>query len=552
LPIGIIQKIRDLTESRETEKAIRRSELLFKELLNATPDPLIVAKANGAISLVNAQFEKEFGYSREEIIGCQIEDIIPKKYRSNHTKLRTEHSFNSYQRPMGPDMTLESLHKDGTVVPSNISLNPFVLDNEIFVIATIHNISKRLEKEAELNHLASIPEHNPNPIIEFKKDGTVTYANPAAIKLFPDIKDTHSKHKIFLNLGEELLSLKEFDEIICDIKVDDSTFEQKIIFTPETNLYRMYIWDITNLRSLTKKMTYQATHDSLTNLINRREFERRLELSTEESRINNKIHTLCFMDLDRFKAINDSCGHLAGDELLKQLSSTLSSQIRKSDTLARLGGDEFGLLLPSCHLDKAKVIAKNIRKTVEEFRFKWDKKTFKIGISIGIALVDNQSKTSKEILTAADTACYLAKKHGRNRIHIYNNKSTAITQYTNETNWLNRINIALDNDKFILYFQKIASVNNDSHEHYEVLVRMIGEDGKTIPPNSFIPAAERFDIMSSVDSWLIKNILLIMQKEQYANINFSVNLTGQSLSDLKFMQNCISQIADSEIDSTQL
>ena len=550
VPIGIIQKIRDLTKLRETEKAIRRSELLFKELLNATPDPLIVAKADGNISLVNKQFEKDFGYSREEVIGLPIESIIPEKYRSNHIKLRTEHSFEEYRRPMGPDMTLESLHKDGSVIPSNISLNPFTLDNETFVIATIHNIAKRIEKETELKRLASVPEHNPNPIIEFTKNRTVAYANPAAIKLFPDMT-TNSNHEIFYNFDEEILSLKEGEEIIRDIDIENSTFEQKIIFTPETNLYRMYIWDITRLRSLTQEMTYQATHDSLTNLINRREFERRLEQSTKDCRINNKTHTLCFMDLDRFKAINDSCGHVAGDELLKQLSSTLSSIIRDTDTLARLGGDEFGLLLPSCPLNKAKLIAKNIRQTVEKFRFEWDKKIFKIGISIGIATIDKQSRTSKEILTAADTACYLAKRHGRNQVHVYNNKSTDITLHTEQTSWLNRINTALDNNKFILYFQKIESLKNNNH-HYEVLVRMIDEDGKTIAPASFIPAAERFDVISSIDQWVVSNTLKIMQQDKYSHINFSVNLSGQSLSNLKFMNQCISQVADSEIDTTRI
>ena len=453
---------------------------------------------------------------------------------------------------MGADMILECLHKDGRVIPSNISLNPFTIDNENFVIATIHNITKRLEKEAELKRLASIPEHNPNPIIEFKKDGTVTYVNPAAIELFPDIKNAHSKHIIFSGLDEELLSLREGDEIIRDIEVDDSAFEQKITYTKETKFYRMYIWDITKLRSLTKEMIYQATHDSLTDLINRREFERRLELSTKDSRINNKTHSLCFMDLDRFKAINDSCGHIAGDELLKQLSSTLSSQVRENDTLARLGGDEFGLLLTSCPLDKAKVIAQNIRKTVEEFRFIWDKKIFKIGISIGIATINAQSKTSKEILTAADTACYLAKKYGRNQVHIYNNKSTAITQYTSETKWLSRINTALDNDQFILYFQQITALNNKKHQHYEVLVRMLDTDGKTIPPNSFIPAAERFNIISSVDNWVIKNTLLIMQEDKYKSIQFSINLSGQSLSDLGFMNNCISQIAECKVNTSRI
>lgn len=551
-PIGIIQKMRDLTQSREAEKAIRRNELLFKELLNATPDPLLVINADGAISLVNTEFEKEFGYSREEIIDLQLETIIPEKYRSNHVALRTGHSFDEYNRPMGPEMTLEAMHKDGSSIPCNISLNPFSIDNEKFIIATIHNITTRLEKEVELRRLASIPEYNPNPIIEFKKDRSISYANPAAFELFPDITKGKAEYGLFSKLDEEVFLLDEGAEIIRDIELGNSTYEQKIIYSSETEQFRMYIWDITKIKHLTQEMTYQATHDSLTNLINRREFENQLKQSTKESRINNITHSLCFMDLDRFKVINDSCGHIAGDELLKQLSSTLFSIIRGNDTFARLGGDEFGLLLNGCSLEKAKVIAKNIQKTVEDFRFKWDKKIFKIGISIGIATINPKSISSKEILNAADTACYLAKKHGRNRVHIYNDKSSAITEHTNETNWLNRINTAIDNNKFILYFQQITAVNNKKHKHYEVLIRMIDHDGKIILPNSFIPAAERFDIMSTIDSWVLKNTLSIIQTGKYSNIEFSINLSGQSLGDPKFMNHCISQIAECAVDTNKI
>ncbi len=550
--IGIIQRMRDLTKSRKAEKALRRSESLFKELLNATPDSLIVSNSDGTIVLVNSKFEKEFGYSREEIVGHKIEMLIPKKHRPKHVQTRIKFSAHQNCRPMGQDMKLEGQHKDGHVFPVDISLNPFTIDNEILIIATIQNINERLEKEKELKRLASFPELSPNPTLEFKKDGTITYANPASIKLFPTATKQGLKHEIFYDLDTEHASLEVHQELSRNIEVGDSTFEQKIIYNPETKLFRMYIWDITKLRELTQKMTYQATHDALTNLINRREFERRLEQSIEEAQHNNKTHSLCYMDLDQFKAVNDSCGHAAGDELLKQLSSIISSKIRETDTFARLGGDEFGLLLVGCPIEKAFMLAEEVRKKVENFRFHWDNKTFKVGISIGIVTINKKSGSTKNIQSAADTACYIAKEQGRNRVHIYEEDSNAITKYTNETNWLNRINIALDNDKFILYFQKIVSVNDAAHEHYEVLVRMIGEDGKTIPPNTFIPSAERFDIMSSIDSWVIKNTLLIMQKEKYANINFSVNLSGQSLSDLKFMHNCISQISNSEINPVQL
>ena len=546
--IGIIQRMRDLTKTREAEKAIRRSELLFKELLNATPEPLVVANSDGTIVLVNTQLEKEFGYSREEIIGHKIEKLIPAKHRSKHVNVRADFSFHPTKRPMGRDLKIEGLHKDGRIIPIDISLSPFNIDGETLIISTIHNISDRLNKEKELKRLASFPELNPNPIIEFKKNGMITYANSASIKLFPSIMEMNSEHEIFYGINNEFPEIEKNHELVRNIEVDDSTFEQKIVYDPETKVFRMYIWDITKLRNLTQKMTYQATHDALTNLINRREFEIRLKKAINDSQHNNKTHSLCYMDLDQFKAVNDSCGHAAGDELLKQLAIELKSIIRETDTFARLGGDEFGLLLESCPIEKATMLAEEVRKKVEAFRFHWDNKTFKVGISIGIMTITKTSGSTKEIQSAADTACYMAKEQGRNRIHVYEIDSNAIAKHTNETNWLNRINTALDDNDFVLYFQKIASLNDSEHKHYEVLIRMLDKEGNTIPPGSFIPAAERFDIMSSVDSWVIKNTLSIMQQEKYKNINFSINLSGQSLGDLTFMENCISQLEKSEVN----
>ncbi|MDH5369561.1 MAG: EAL domain-containing protein [Gammaproteobacteria bacterium] len=553
--IGIIQKMHDLTKARNAEKILRRSETLFRELLNATPDPLVVSNSEGTITLVNSQFENKFGYSRDEIIGQQIEILVPEKQHTKHQQLRSEFSFHPDIRPMGQVPNLVGVHKNGQTIPLDISLSPFTIDNETFVISTMHDKSHRIEKEKELKRLASIPQFNPNPIIEFKrekKDIEITYLNQAAIELFPNLTKLGKNHGIFINIEELYPSLEKHHELIIDFQLGTSTFEQKLIYEPESKLFKMYIWDITRLRNLTQEMTYQATHDSLTKLKNRREFERQLKHAVTEAQYNNKTHSLCYMDLDKFKAVNDSCGHAAGDELLKQLSLTIKSKTRETDTLARLGGDEFGLLLASCPTQKAKALADDIRKSVEKFRFHWDNKTFKIGISIGIVTINKKSGAAKEIMSAADTACYLAKEQGRNRIHIYKTDSTEITHHANQTNWLNRINTALDNNNFILYFQQIASLNNKKYQHYEVLIRMIDEDGKTIPPNSFIPTAEKFDIISSIDSWVIKNTLLIMQENRYSNINFSINLSGQSLSDLNFMNQCIAQIAESEINTARL
>ena len=550
--IGIIQKMHDLTEARAAEKAFRRNELLFKELLNATPDPLVVCNTDGTIVLVNSQFEKEFGYQREEIIGNKIEMLVPEEHRAGHVNLRSGYTKNPHVRPMGQDMSLPGQHKDGHTIPLEISLSPFNIDDEMFTIATMHDISDRIAKEAELKRLASFPELNPIPVVEFTRDGSITYANPASLKIFPDLADANASHDIFVDMELHYAELENDLELIRDIQIGDATYEQNIIYDPETTLFRMYIWDITKLRNLSVKMSYQASHDALTNLINRREFERRLEQAAEDANVNNKIHTLCFMDLDKFKAVNDTCGHVAGDELLKQISSLIHSKIRETDTFARIGGDEFGLLLNGCPVEKAVDLAEIILKSVEDFRFHWDNKTFKIGVCIGIVTLNNKSGTLKEILSAADTACYLAKEQGRNRIHIYETDQAALQKHHNEVNWLNRINDALDKNNFVLYFQKISAINSDCNDHYEVLIRMIADDGSTIPPSAFIPAAERFDVMTSIDHWVIHHTLMIMQEPRYKDLHLSINLSGQSLGDKKFMQQCINQIENSQVNTNKL
>ena len=549
-PIAILQKMHDLSKTREQQKEIQRNERLFSELLDSTPDPLIISNVDGTIVLVNNQFEKQIGYKKEEIIGFKIEKLVPPELIKSHIEQRKAFSSRQQQRAMNEVDGIRILHKDSHLIPVKISLTPFTIDNDQLIITTVHDISSIIEKESELKRLATFPELNPNPIIEFKKNGEITYANKAATDSFPDLYE--KDHIIFSNTQTDINTENGKYETTRDIDVNGLTFEQKIIYNPETKLYRTYVWDITKIKTLTQEMTYQATHDPLTNLINRREFECRLDKSIKSAKIDHAKHALCYMDLDKFKVVNDSCGHVAGDELLKQISFTINKKVRETDTFARLGGDEFALLFEGCSIKKAAELAEEIRLEIEDYRFHWDEKSFKVGISIGIVSIDSKSGTPKDIQSAADTACYIAKEQGRNRVHVYNIGSKEITEHTNETNWLTRINIALDNNDFILYFQKIAAIENKNDSHYEVLIRMIDADKSLISPAAFLPAAERFNIMVAVDDWVIKNTLTIMSQSQYQHINFSINLSGQSLGDSKFMNDCITRISESQIDATRI
>jgi len=302
--------------------------------------------------------------------------------------------------------------------------------------------------------------------------------------------------------------------------------------------------DVTETRALANQLSHQATHDNLTGLVNRREFEIRLDHAFVNVRADHINYALCFIDLDQFKLINDTCGHNAGDELLRQISMVLQQSVRRSDTLARLGGDEFGVLLEACSLEKAEEIANAILKSINDFRFSWKGQTFDVGASIGVSPITGLTANISELLSAADTACYLAKDKGRNQIHVYHPDDQELEKHRGEVQWVHRINEALEENDFILYYQPIVSLNDvgsDCH-HYEILLRMINDIGDLIPPMAFIPAAERYKLMPQVDKWVIHNALLeikhLMEKNMASlgSCIFTINISGQSVTDSGFAE----------------
>jgi len=293
--------------------------------------------------------------------------------------------------------------------------------------------------------------------------------------------------------------------------------------------------NVTNLRNMAKKMEFQATHDSLTGLINRHEFERQLKEAVLGARDEEHQHALCYMDLDQFKVVNDTCGHIAGDQLLRELAKLMPHCIRTSDCLARLGGDEFGVLMFDCPLEQAEKVADALRTTIKEFHFSWDKKAFDIGVSIGLVPITRDSGSLQDILRSADSSCYIAKDQGRNRVHIYQPDDYELVKRHGEMQWLTRIQKAIEEDRFLLALQSIQFIKPGNElPHKEVLLRMLDEDGSIIPPMSFIPAAERYDIMPTLDRWVIRTAFQMIDKTR-KNKNpeciYNINLSGQTLSD---------------------
>lgn len=314
--------------------------------------------------------------------------------------------------------------------------------------------------------------------------------------------------------------------------------------------------DVSESRELNRRLSYHASHDILTGLVNRAEFESRLERALKSAKAREASYALCYLDLDQFKIVNDSCGHSAGDALLGQLGALLKAKIRWRDTLARLGGDEFGVLLESCSLDEAMKTAEVLRSAIAEFKFMWDDRSFRLGVSIGVVPITADNEDVAALLSAADSACAAAKEAGRNRIHSFQENDIDLMRRRREMQWAARINNALEENRFELFRQTIQPLQSDEDgAHYEILLRMRDESGGIIAPGLFIEAAERYSITPNIDRWVIRNAfrwLVSEADERERLVLCSINLSGQSLGDDKFLPFVIEQFQMSGLDATKI
>lgn len=417
-------------------------------------------------------------------------------------------------------------------------------------------IALMVEKEIAEVTLHSISDS----VLTVDQKGIVTFVNPAAEKLLENtLKELIGQHFYqALNIVDESFNPLIIDPINeCFKKGNIIAFpEQSSLLNKKSNLIAIeasaapmkneagdllgavvVIQDVSHNRKLTHQLSYQASHDALTGLYNRRKFEAHLQETLINANDGDRQHVLLYLDLDQFKIVNDTCGHIAGDELLQQLPLLFKNILRSGDIVARLGGDEFGVLLENCNLNKAVFIADDIRQHIKDFRFVWEDKTFEIGVSVGVVAISSENVDMIHILGCADIACYAAKDAGRNRVHVYEESDIAVSKRQGEMHWTARITKALEEDRFCLYRQNIVSIETGDVDHVEVLLRMISEDGSIILPGAFLPAAERFNLMVSIDRWVISHVFNLMSdccaanKKDIILDKVAINLSGDSLSD---------------------
>lgn len=422
----------------------------------------------------------------------------------------------------------------------------------------IVNITKSLQSKLYMEkELAEITLHSiGDAIITTNVEGKITQINPIAEDLTGYSrrnslgKDFYTVFNIEME-NENSNQQTELHRVINDLEVIITAENPKTLVNKSHSEYAIeytlapivtedreisgavvIFRDVTEIRALSSQLKYYASHDSLTGLINRRQFEQHLENAFKAMQVDNtQKHVVCFMDLDQFKIINDTAGHEAGDEFLKQLSFMLQSLLRRSDILARIGGDEFGIFLEDCNIENALAIADKIRKEIKSFRFIWSNNSFEVGASIGLATLDSSTISLTELMRNADTACYISKEEGRNRIHLFDPNDEDIKKRQGELEWIQHIKDALVNNHFVLHCQTIMNIGTSDKKHCEILLRLQNADASIVPPMSFIPAAERYEIMPDIDKWVITNTINFLNENRnhIQNHMFTINLSGQSL-----------------------
>jgi diguanylate cyclase (GGDEF)-like protein/PAS domain S-box-containing protein len=546
---------------------------LFSELADRIHEAVLVHR--DVILHANRQFASFVGVDRAELTGRKLGDLVPPEYselvsENIRKRLAGEPTAERYEIEMvGLQGQLARLEITSTIIDYDGDPALLVTGVEIVPTQTMPALRALPTRAAEaagqsalnLYALDSLAE----AILATDIEGRITYLNAAAERLtghtaehsigrtLEDVVSLvdESERRLLsdpihqalvsgapLNLSRRALLLSTVQGAERSIELSASPIRNA---AKEVTGAVVLLHDVTEMRGLARQMSYQATHDALTGLVNRREFERRLEEAIESGHRGDGQHVLCYLDLDRFKVVNDTSGHLAGDSMLREVAKVLRDAVRDSDTVARLGGDEFGMLLIGCPLEKARQIADDVCRSIGDYRFVWKDRIFNVGVSVGLVEISRESGTIEELLAAADSACYVAKKQGSGRVAVYSARDEAHARHTGEIQWLQKLQGALKENRFQLYTQLIIPAFGDesSGPAMEVLVRMQDEEGHEVPPAEFVRAAERYRLMGLVDRWVVQTTLAALGRGALSippHRSVAINISGQTLADVQFLE----------------
>jgi diguanylate cyclase (GGDEF)-like protein/PAS domain S-box-containing protein len=535
----------------------------------------VVLLHSDSILYANPQFAQLLGVERVDVVGRRLAELVPPD--------QTESVEQNLQRALGGDAApsrfeIDLIGMQGQL--SRLEINTTLVDFEgkkallitgVEVIPTqavpaldatgMFEIGGRSKARAALESLGEA-------LLTIDTTGKIEYANPAAAqllgtdskllqgrtidqvialvdetdrKLFKDPIELALSGTTTVGLGRKAFLLSRAAGTERSLELTASPLLSRDNATEEITGAVILLHDVTEMRGLARQMSYQATHDALTGLVNRHEFEHRLSVALESAHRGDASHVLCFIDLDHFKQVNDSSGHQAGDSLLREAAKLMREAVRDSDTVARLGGDEFALLLTGCPLEKGRQIANDLTRAVAEHRFVWKDRLHAIGASIGLVELARVSGGVEETLAAADSACYVAKRQGGEKVAVYSAQDEVSARQSGDIHWLRTLQVALRDNQFRLSWQPIVSAfgENGSGPAMEVLVRLADALGKEYVPIELIRAAERFRLMGMVDRWVVQTTLTALGRGAIAlpaQRSIGINISGQTLADAQFLE----------------
>jgi diguanylate cyclase (GGDEF)-like protein/PAS domain S-box-containing protein len=556
--------LNNLLESLEQRGArLLDREQLFQRLVETVHDAVVVHRKQ--ILFANSRFLSLLGASTSEVVGRPLADFVGPDYvelLTNNLKRRLtgESAAERYEVDLvGPKGQVTRVELSSAVIDS--AGEPALLLTALETMPDDATDSTAAKPRAMVT-LDAMGES----VITVDTEGRIDYINHSASvllgqtfdqvmgKFFIDVAtlvdetDRHSLGdpvrkalttggRVTMGRRAVLVPSNGTAERSVEISVTPLRFDNKEILG-----LVMVLHDTSELRGLTRQMTYQASHDALTGLVNRREFERRLAEAVDSAQTGDSGHALCYLDLDRFKVVNDTCGHTAGDNMLREVAALIKEAVRDSDTAGRIGGDEFALLLVGCPLEKARQIADNVVRSVNEFRFVWKDKIFDIGVSIGLVEIGRDSGTIEDLMNSADSACYVAKKAGGLHVHVYSAREEANARHSGEIHWLQRLQGALRDNKFELYYQPIVHARPGGMRGpaLEVFVRLESENGTPgVSPAEFIRAAERYRLMPHVDRWVVQAVFAALGRGGLRlpeSRTVAINIAGQTLADVNFLE----------------
>ncbi len=539
---------KELEESvSERTQQLHASERQLSSIIEHSPVGIFHYDQNSVLTMMNQRFIEIIGSTEEVLIGFNMLKNLEDKQLLSALRDSLQGKVGQFEGPYTSVTGHKSIYLIAEFVPMRDTQG-----NINGGVAVFNDATEQQSTTSTLKKLSLAVEQSPNVVVITDVAGQIEYVNhrftditgydPEEVlgKTPRMLSSGETAKEIYTDLWETLLSGQEWRGVFHNKKKNGEFYWAEETISPITNNqggithFIAQQEDITEVRRISDEMNFQTTHDLLTGLLNRRQFEKELELTVQHAQKHHSHHALCFIDIDQFKIINDTCGHIAGDELLRQVSNLIRDKIRSRDILARPGSDEFLMLFENASLAQAERVIQTIMQHLKRFRFQWEDRSFPVEISVGLTAVDRNTESAVEAMKEVDTACYTAKDTGRNKIHIHNDNDEQQLIHKGYIQWASEIRAALDENRFRLYAQPIVPLQHDKKRGYEILIRLLSPSGNIVPPGAFLPAAERYNLAAQIDHWVIENTLQWMSEniDKLGHIDsLAINLSGQSLGD---------------------